>query len=101
MSELLRAATSHPLRSASHRLQLAVVVGHGGTRCVAALGIWTMLSRKGVTADIVLTMGFETPPAGRLNSLLRCIVEQRERATAAPLPYLRRGGIAATLTSAA
>lgn len=46
-----RARTAAPL---ARRPRVAVVVGSGGLKCAAALGMWRVLERAGIQADVVV-----------------------------------------------
>lgn len=54
MSEALSATAIQPVRSATRRPRLAVVVGAGGIKCAAALGMWKVLQREGIEVDLAV-----------------------------------------------
>ncbi|MGY0798855.1 patatin-like phospholipase family protein [Lysobacter sp. A286] len=43
-----------PAAGAARRPRLAVVVGSGGIKCVAAIGMWKVLRREGIDVDIAV-----------------------------------------------
>lgn len=41
-------------RSSRQRSRLAIVIGSGGVKCVAAVGMWKVLQREGIRPDLVV-----------------------------------------------
>lgn len=59
--------------------RLAIVIGSGGAKCAAALGMWKILQ----SADVIVAGTFDA-------HLIPYVIEQGSKATQEPLPYLQR-----------
>ena len=54
MTEAFRGASGARLEAAPRRPRVGLVIGSGGLKCVAALGLWRVLEREGIPVDVAV-----------------------------------------------